>query len=195
MPRTKIKDIRRNEIIEAAIEEIGRSGSTDITVAKIADIAGVSSGLAHHYFGSKEQILLSAMRRILSIFGADVRARLERADGHEQRLEAIIKACFSSENFRPGITSAWLSFYVQAQFSPDTGRLLNVYFHRLSSNLRSNLRPLIGDRADEVAYGLGALIDGLYIRLSAKQERLTPEDATTIVLRFLRQSLSDKISD
>lgn len=190
MPRTKIKDIRKNEIIEAAIAEIGRTGSTDITVAKIADVAGVSSGLAHHYFGSKEQILISAMRRILTIFGADVRKGLARSQSPEQRLEAIVISCFSSQNFRPGITNAWLSFYVQAQYSKDTERLLHIYYHRLQSNLKSNLKPLIGTRAEEVAVALASLIDGLYIRLSFKGGNLSPDDATDIALGFLRQSLS-----
>ena len=46
---------------------------------QIAKRAGMSSALAHHYFGSKDQIFSAAMRHILSIFGAEVRGALAMA--------------------------------------------------------------------------------------------------------------------
>ena len=51
-----------------------------------------------------------------------------------------------------------------AQGTPEAKRLLAVYQRRLRSNLLANLRPLVGDRAVAVADGLGALVDGVYLR-------------------------------
>jgi TetR/AcrR family transcriptional repressor of bet genes len=42
--------------------------------------------------------------------------------------------------------------------------LVAVYQRRLKSNLLVGLRPLAGARAEAIAEGLGALIDGLYLR-------------------------------
>src|SRR5262245_29435487 len=65
MPKVGVAALRKDALIRAAIKEVGQAGSLDVTVSQIADRAGVSSALAHHYFGSKEQIFLSSMRYIL----------------------------------------------------------------------------------------------------------------------------------
>jgi len=155
--------VRKGALVNAAIAEIGREGSLDVTVSQIAKAAGVSSALAHHYFGSKEDLFMAAMQAILSGFGASARARLAVARTPAARLRAIVEASFGPENFQPAIISAWLTFYVMAQHVPAANRLLNIYQRRLVSNLTHALRPLCAD-PKAVALTTAALIDGLYIR-------------------------------
>jgi len=159
-----MEPIRRAALVKATIAEVGDKGSLDVTVARIARRAGVSSGLAHHYFGGKEDLLFAAMRHILGLYGASVRAELARADTPRDRLAAIIRASFGPDNFEPEVIAAWLSFYVHAQSDPGARRLLGIYQSRLGSNLTQALRPLAGDRAADIAWTLAAVIDGLYIR-------------------------------
>ena len=109
-------------------------------------------------------IFLAAMRHILSLYGAEVRGALHLAHGPEERLRAILAASFSAANFRREAVGAWLNFWVLAQTVPEAKRLLAVYQKRLRSNLLAGLRPLAGSRAEPIADGLGALIDGLYLR-------------------------------
>jgi TetR/AcrR family transcriptional repressor of bet genes len=116
-----MEPIRRDALVSATIAEIGASGSLEVTVSAIARRAGVSPALAHHYFGSKEQIFLAAMRRILSDFGSDVQNRLKSQTDPVQRLHAIIAASFGPDQFDREIVAAWLAFYVQAQKSPEGG--------------------------------------------------------------------------
>jgi TetR/AcrR family transcriptional repressor of bet genes len=142
----------------------------------------MSSALAHHYFGGKEAIFLAAMRHILSLYGAEVRGALTVTKGDTARLEAILTASFSPINFRREVISAWLNFYVLAQTVPGARRLLSVYQRRLRSNLMSCLRPMAGDRAEALADGLGALIDGVYLREVLK-EGPPDGDAAKAVLR------------
>lgn len=166
-----MEPIRRAALVNATIEEIGRAGTLDVTVTQIARRAGVSSALAHHYFGGKEQILLAAMRHILSQYGVAVRQALAGASSPRDRLAAIATASFNAEQFRPEVVGAWLNFYVQAQGSMPARRLLTVYQRRLRSNLLVGLRPLAGDRAGMIADTLAALIDGIYIRAALSPER------------------------
>ena len=56
MPRVGMEPIRREALVKATIAEIGQAGSLDVTVAQIARRAGMSSALAHHYFGGKEDM-------------------------------------------------------------------------------------------------------------------------------------------
>ncbi len=164
MPKIGMEPIRRKALVDATIVEIGRSGSLDVTVSQIAKRAGMSSALAHHYFGGKDQIFMAAMRHILSVYGAQVRAALSVSHQPRARLEAIIRASFEAGNFRGEVVSAWMNFYVQSQTSEGAKRLLNIYQARLRSNLLHELRPLIGPRAPDVAANVAALIDGYYIR-------------------------------
>ena len=71
MARSAAEPIRREAIVKATIQEVARAGSLEVTVAQIAGRAGVSSALAHHYFGSKEAIFVAAMRHVLIVFGAE----------------------------------------------------------------------------------------------------------------------------
>ncbi|MEY8841643.1 TetR family transcriptional regulator, partial [Cribrihabitans sp. XS_ASV171] len=79
MPKLGMEPLRRDAIVRATIAELGLKKSLDVTVSQIAKRAGMSSALAHHYFGGKEEIFLAAMRRILGDFGAEARAELRSA--------------------------------------------------------------------------------------------------------------------
>jgi TetR/AcrR family transcriptional regulator, transcriptional repressor of bet genes len=170
MPKIGMQAIRKRELIEAAIAAIHARGSLEVTVSEIARRAGVSQGLAHHYFGSKEQLIVSAMRHLLHEFGAAIRVALRRAGGPRDRVSAIIHCSLGPEQFAPETVTAWLIFYVHAQRSAEARRLLSVYTARLNSNLRHAIRPLVGERAPEVAEAISALIDGFYIRNALSTE-------------------------
>lgn len=189
MPKLGMEPIRKAALVKATIVEIGRVGSLDVTVSQIAKRAGMSSALAHHYFGSKEDIFLAAMRHILTLYGAEVRGALAVAEGPQGRIKAVLAASFSAANFRREAVGAWLNFWVLAQTVPEAKRLLAVYQRRLRSNLLAGLRPLAGDRAEAVAAGLGALIDGLYLREVLKSGSPDGAVAVATAMEYLEAQL------
>ncbi|MFZ2099104.1 MAG: transcriptional regulator BetI [Oricola sp.] len=190
MPKVGMEAIRKKALVSATIAEIGEVGSLEVTVSAIARRAGVSSALAHHYFGSKNQIFLAAMRRILSEFGADVQKRLKTRTDPVDRLHEIIAASFGPQQFDREIVAAWLAFYVQAQKSPDAARLLKVYAQRLDSNLVYNLRQVVDEAAARrISQGLSSMIDGFYIR-HALQDRVPDREGTKrLVCEYLEMCL------
>lgn len=190
MPKVGMEPIRRAALVEATIAEIGASGSLDVTVGKIARRAGMSSALAHHYFGGKEQIMLAAMRHILTLYGAEVRGALAMAKSPRERVEAIVRAGFGPTNFRDDVIAAWLQFYVLAMTSDGARRLLAIYHRRLRSNLVEALRGQVSAPA-EVADRLAALIDGLYLRAALGSEDAA--SATDHVLSCLRKEIGNDI--
>jgi len=190
MPKLGMEPIRREALVKATILEIGEAGSLDVTVSRIAKRAGMSSALAHHYFGGKDDIFLAAMRHTLTLYGAEVRGALAMADGPKERVVAIIRAGFTPSNFRREAIAAWLNFYVMAQTSDQAMRLLNVYQKRLKTNLIHDLRPLVGDRAAAVADRLAALIDGIYLRRGLQQDPTVRQGAAAEVLHLLELELS-----
>lgn len=193
MPKLGMEPIRKEALVKATIVEIGRTGSLDVTVSQIAKRAGMSTALAHHYFGGKEQMLLAAMRHVLRGYGAEVRAALRQAPTPQARLRAILRASFEAENFRHDVISAWLNFWVMAQSVPEARRLLAIYQRRLRSNLLFCLRAIGADRADAVADGLGALIDGLYLRQVLRDGAPDGPAAVAAAIAYLEAELEKKL--
>ncbi|MCE6951956.1 transcriptional regulator BetI [Cereibacter sphaeroides] len=194
MPKLGMEPIRKAALVKAAIVEIGQTGSLDVTVSQIAKRAGMSAALAHHYFGGKEALFLAAMRHVLSLYGAEVRGALMTAQGPSARLMAILRASFSPANFRREVVGAWLNFYVLAATVPEAKRLLAIYQRRLRSNLLHCLRPLAGDRAEDLADGLGALIDGVYLREVLKDGPPDGEAAVASARAYLQSHLKEVLA-
>lgn len=192
MPKLGMEPVRRAALVEATIAEIGSEGSLDVTVGKIARRAGVSSGLAHHYFGGKDDLFLAAMAHILIGFRQEVRDAIRDKVAPRRRIEALIRACFADSCFEPETIAAWLNFYVMAQTSEDAATLLNIYQMRLRSNLRHALRPLT-NRPEEMAETLAALIDGHYLRQALQSGAMGAPEAARLTLSTLNDMLEARV--
>lgn len=191
MPKIGMEELRRKDLISAAIQTIGERGSLDVTVAQIARKAGVSAALAHHYFGGKDQLLLATMRHLLSELGSDLRHALQAADSPRARLSAIISVNFSASQFAHETIAAWLTFYAHAQQSLEMRRLLRIYARRLHSNLSFALERLTDKQtAQHIAEGTGALIDGLYIRHALGADAPEAPKAIALVEDYITMQLA-----
>lgn len=191
MPKIGMEPLRRRELIDATIRTIGQRGSLDVTVAQIAHEAGVSPALAHHYFGGKDKLILATMRHLLRELGSDLNAAVKLAETPHQRLEAIIAVNFSASQFAQETIAAWLTFYVHAQQSEDTRRLLRIYARRLHSNFVFALEQLAShERANRIAEGASAMIDGLYIRHALGADAPNAASAITLVKDYIAVQLA-----
>ncbi|MGH1415925.1 MAG: transcriptional regulator BetI [Pelagimonas sp.] len=189
MPKIGQEPKRRAALVAATVEEIGAAGSLEVTVGQIAKRAGMSSALAHHYFGGKAQIFLAAMRHILTEYSRDVRLALGRATPG-RRLEAIIEGSFDPNCFDPAAISAWLNFYSFAQRDTEAARLLRVYQRRLHSNLVHALRGRCAD-PETVAHIIAAQIDGVYLRAALDGGDITgaSEQVKTVAKALMQDKL------
>ena len=190
MPKAGMPPLRRKELIDAAILAIGERGSLDVTMNEIASRAGVSTALAHHYFGGKDDLLIATMRRLLSDLIAEMREALKQAASPRERVSAIVAVNFSVSQFRPETVGAWLAFYLEAQKSPQLRRLLRIYTDRLRSNLLSGLKPLMAQGAEDAAEAVAALIDGFYIRRALRDGLPNPAGAVRIIEAYVDTTLA-----
>jgi TetR/AcrR family transcriptional repressor of bet genes len=193
MPKLGMEPLRRRALIDATVAAIGEHGSLDVTMSDIAGRAGVSSALAHHYFGAKDDLLRATMRSLLLDLGRELRSDLAGARTPRARLSAIVAVNFSAPQFGAEVVAAWLAFYVEAQRSPAMRRLLNIYARRLNSNLTSALIDLMPRKqAVHVAEGIAALIDGLYIRRALKHGAPDPASAIALVEDYITLQIASK---
>ncbi len=54
----------KQKILSGARDCLVREGHTRSTVKRIADYAGVNHGLLHHYFGSKEELMVALLEQL-----------------------------------------------------------------------------------------------------------------------------------
>lgn len=190
MPKIGMEPIRRKALVDAALRAIGDHGTLDVTMSEIARQAGVSPALAHHYFGSKEQLLIATMRSLLRQLREDAVAALRAAPTPRARLSAIVSISFNANQFAPETIAAWLAFYVESQRSEETRRLLVVYASRLHSNLISALKQLVPARdAARIAEGTAAMIDGLYIRQGLRSAPVSIEASVALTEDYMTAQL------
>lgn len=193
MPKMGMEPLRRRALIDATVAAIGEHGSLDVTMSQIAGRAGVSSALAHHYFGAKDDLLRATMRSLLADLGRELRSALHRAATPRERLSAIVAVNFSAHQFGEEVVAAWLAFYVEAQRSPEMRRLLTVYARRLHSNLTAALTEVMPrSEAIHAAEGIAAMIDGLYIRRALKNAAPDPASAIALVEDYIALQIASK---
>ncbi|QPO13343.1 transcriptional regulator BetI [Thalassospira sp. A40-3] len=195
MPKVGMQPVRRRQLIDATIETIHQHGFADTTIARIANTAGMSSGIISHYFGGKNALLQETMRSLMKDLRNDYMVRLATAKTPMDRLEAIINTNFNEEQFTPQVTVAWLSFWAQVPFSDQLRRLNNIYFQRLASNLRHELRQLTTEEcADEISSAIAAMVDGIWVRTGLSRGQADIAGARKMVLGTLRLYLANSPS-
>lgn len=63
-PRTRLDpDVRREQILDAAASLFADEDYATVPLERIADAAGVTRGLLHHYFGSKRALFVEVIAR------------------------------------------------------------------------------------------------------------------------------------
>lgn len=191
MPKVGMEPIRRRQLIEATIASIHEYGFADTTVSRISAAAGVSTGIVHHYFDGKADLLEATMRWLMGDLRRQVVARLARARTPRERLLAIIDGNFAPQQFSQQAVTAWIAFWAHAARTPELGRLQRINTERLQSNLRHALKTLMEPgRAARTALGMAALIDGLSVRCAFAQGGLRPEEARRIACDHLAAELA-----
>ncbi|WP_297001485.1 MULTISPECIES: choline-binding transcriptional repressor BetI [unclassified Thalassospira] len=192
MPKVGMQPVRRRQLIDATIETIHSHGFADTTIARIAKAAGMSSGIISHYFGGKNALLEATMRSLMQDLRNDYLVRLATAKTPIDRLEAIINTNFNEEQFTPQVTVAWLSFWAQVPFSDALSRLNNIYFQRLASNLRHELRQLTTEQcADDISAVIAAMVDGIWVRTGLSHGKSDIAGARKMVLGTLHMYLAN----
>lgn len=165
MGRQRIKDVRREELIDAAISAVAEHGFAAVTVNQIAARAGASAGSIHYYFGGKEELLEATMRRFLAALKRETLDRLSRAAGHRERLSALILANFSDTLFTGETCNVWMQFWAYAPYSKPLARLQRINRSRVRSNLNAELGRLLPPaQKDTARRALQAYMDGAWLR-------------------------------
>src|SRR5438270_2601646 len=90
MPKIVDHARRREEIALVACQVVAAHGFEQATVARIARAAGYTTGMVAHYYDSKQDIILAALRLILRRI--EVRLTRARESGDAELLTVLSEA-------------------------------------------------------------------------------------------------------
>jgi len=187
----RLSDIRRKELRQAAFAVLEREGIAGATLEKVAAHAGASKGIVLHYFRNKQELFEHAMREANAVLRDAVVARLRQARTPMERLDAVIDGNFEEHLFLPPLCHAWLSLCAEVPRDEKLARIQKVLHARMRSNLLSGLHGLaLAGEADEIALGVTALIDGLWLRLGLEPGSVSREQAIRQVKDFVAARLA-----
>jgi transcriptional repressor BetI len=194
MPKLGMEEIRRRQLIEATIASIHEVGFAESSLSRISARAGVSTGIVHHYFEDKAELLESTLRQLGANLRLAVVRRLNTAHTPVERLLAVIDGNIGTDQFTPEGVSAWLAFWAQVPTSPRLARVQAIIISRLHDNLVHALKLLGRKDADEIAGVTEALIDGLWLRAALSSDGPNPARARRLVLDYLNAKLGTALS-
>ena len=126
MPKLVNHARRRDEIALVACQAIAQRGFAQATVAHIARAAGYTTGMVAHYFDSKQEIILAALRLILR----RMELRLTQRPGAAPNdLLSVLSEALPIDAQRRTECAFWIAFWGQLPADPGLKRL-NAWVHR-----------------------------------------------------------------
>jgi AcrR family transcriptional regulator len=174
----------RERLLDAAVRLIAREGIDNVRIARIAAEAGVSAGLVHYHFASRDALLEEAIEHSYERAG-DMRLTAlgeGRADA-VQRLRAMIDQCLPST---PALREDWV-LWVELWLRGARDPALRPVAARLYARLHGWFAEAIADGiaagqvrdydVDRMADRLLALLDGYGIRVLTEDPKMPLERA------------------
>ena len=173
MPRPSNTEERRQQIVDGLQKVMATRGYERATVSAIALAAGLTSGLVHYHFRSKQEILLELVERLALKLTARYQALLSD-DSPQGRLDAFIDSRLATgPGADPEAVACWVTVGTEALRQPEVGevyrRLMRAQRDHLRDHVLSGLPPGSGS-ADEAAAAILAAIEGCYQMATAAPE-------------------------
>jgi AcrR family transcriptional regulator len=198
-PATEHNEARRVEMLRAAAELICERGFGDTRIADVAKRAGVSSALVIYYFGTRDRLLVDALRFSEESGYEAAEQMLSEVPSLRERLSLLIKwTCVpSADNEIPGAWGLWFDLWAQA-FRHDevkAGRVeLDARWRGMivdaikSAEASAELDAAVDARM--FALEFGALLDGLSIQVALEDPEVDSNIAYDIAMRFAERELN-----
>jgi AcrR family transcriptional regulator len=126
MPKIVDHNKRRDEIALVACRVVAQVGFDQATIVRIAREAGYTTGMVAHYFDTKQDIIIAALRLILR----RIEERLSPPQGAaEPELLALLTEALPMDEARYTECAFWIAFWGQV---PSDKRLksINAWLHR-----------------------------------------------------------------
>jgi AcrR family transcriptional regulator len=169
---------KAGRIVDAMRASVAKRGIAGSTFEHVAREAGVSRGLLHYYFGTKERMLVEVVRR-----DADLRVnRLDEPLGKAKTVDDVLEVLVSNledwiEN-DPGFFILLFELFTASRRTPDIQREIAEMFNRTRFHVVEVLEAKESEGVLKMRFGapavvgyLFALADGIALQMLSDPER------------------------
>jgi TetR/AcrR family transcriptional repressor of bet genes len=125
VPKIVDHEQRRDEIALVACRVVAEYGFDQATIVRIAREAGYTTGMVAHYFDTKQEIIIAALRLILR----RIEERLTAAAGADPQLLALLAEALPVDATRFTECAFWAAFWGQVSADRRLKRI-NAWMHR-----------------------------------------------------------------
>jgi AcrR family transcriptional regulator len=171
---------KAQRIIDAMRDSVARRGAAGSTFEHVAREAGVSRGLLHYYFGTKERLLVEVVRRDTELRVERLDARLAPAKTGDGVIEALVSSLTEVIENEPGFFLLLYELFSAGRRNPDIQREVGQLFERTRSHVAEVLRSkdeegVVSLRfsAEDIVSYLFALGDGFALQALSDPSRDT----------------------
>jgi AcrR family transcriptional regulator len=197
-PQTEGNEARRRAMLQAAAELISERGYGDTRIADVAKRAGTSSGLVIYYFGTRDRLLVDALRFSEEAYYEAASTLLDEQRDFRKRLSMLVE--WSCVPELPGEVHGswglWLDLWSTALRHPEV-REARV---ELDSRWRDLIERIVcegqesGDVGKDVdlrrfALSFTVVLDGLSTQVALDDPELTSDLAHDIAMEYAEQTL------
>ena len=197
--RAEQKKLTRQKIIDATFAVIAKEGFSDVTMAKVAETAGLSRGIGNFHFQSKEQLLIETLRTIQREFDvAWTSAVAQAGPAPVDQLRALIRSLLEPPIANPDRLSVWFAFwgempsraaYAEICAAPD--REWRAVIEKILQQIAADKFNSHGMNLQAIAYSLTAMMTGCWLEYLLSPGSFKPQDAVQACFAFLASFFPD----
>lgn len=165
-------------IVDAMRSSVARRGVAGSTFDHVAREAGVSRGLLHYYFGSKERLLVEVAKRDSEVRFAVMTAQINRAQNAQQLVDQWVRSLQATVKHEPEFVTMLLELYTLAQRNPEIADELAGMMQGMSEGIANRSRELEAQGVIEIVADAATVADvmlgfgyGMALRLLADPTR------------------------
>lgn len=186
-PRTRSKEERKQQLIDATIKSIAQYGLSGTTMTTVTSIAGLSIGLVNFHFESKQKLFEETLLYLALEHQEAWKSLLEKGGlSIEESILAIVDSHFDPKVSSREREAAWFAFLGDSKSRAAYRRIVEDIDDALCDRLEALITELVANGdfphvvPKDVTTALEALLDGLSLT-----RLLYPTDASRADARRL----------
>jgi AcrR family transcriptional regulator len=139
-PERELTGEKAQRIVDAMRASVAKRGTAGSTFEHVAREAGVSRGLLHYYFGTKERLLVEVVRRDTELRIEMLDEPLGRAKTVDDVLDVLVTSLMDLIDNDPGYFLLLFELFSAGRRNPDILREVGQLFERTRAHVGEILR-------------------------------------------------------
>ena len=153
---------KAQRIVDAMRESVAKRGAAGSTFEHVAREAGVSRGLLHYYFGTKERLLVEVVRRDAEIRVNRLDAPLAKAKTVDDVLDVLVSSLMDLIDNDPAFFLLLIELFSAGRRNPDIQRELGQLFERTRGHVAEVLKAKEREGVLNLRYDAEAVVSYLF---------------------------------